>query len=90
MGILFASRLIRHEQCDVGVRIFDVQGTRQFLPLMRSYFRGCDAVVVAYSLIDRKSFNFAKEVVEHVEKEEENREGADIVKYLVATHLDRE
>ena len=64
MGILFSAFYLRHNRYNINQRIFDVQGTRQFLPMMRNYFRRCGAVVVVYSLIDIESFKFAKEVIE--------------------------
>ncbi len=57
IGVDFQFKTFHIEGKSVRVEIWDTAGSEQFRSIVSAYYRGCDAVVLVFSLADILSFS---------------------------------
>ncbi|MFW9962461.1 MAG: GTP-binding protein [Candidatus Sifarchaeia archaeon] len=65
LGVDFAQKTVMYNGDDVRLVIWDIAGQPQFQSLRKRYYDGCSGLILAYSVVDRESFdNASKWLVE--------------------------
>ncbi|KXH69871.1 MAG: hypothetical protein AM326_04935 [Candidatus Thorarchaeota archaeon SMTZ-45] len=65
LGVDFAQKTVTYNGDDVRLVIWDIAGQPQFQSLRKRYYEGCSGLILAYSVVDRESFdNASKWLVE--------------------------
>lgn len=68
IGIDFKVRSLFLDGKTIKLQLWDTAGQERFQSVTRSFFRGADAVIIAYDVGRRESFNNMKKWLEHVEE----------------------
>jgi len=75
IGIDFTIRYIISQESKVKLQLWDTSGQERFRTITRSYYRGCSAVFLVFSLDDRTTFNnlriWHRELMESCKEEED-------------------
>ncbi|MFW9974557.1 MAG: GTP-binding protein [Candidatus Thorarchaeota archaeon] len=65
LGVDFAQKTVMYNGDDVRLVIWDIAGQPQFQSLRKRYYEGCSGLILAYSVVDKESFdNASKWLVE--------------------------
>lgn len=65
IGVDFAQKYVNYEEQTVRLVIWDLAGQEAYERIRSYYYQGCSAVVLVYSVVDRRSFdNASKWLVE--------------------------
>ncbi|KAK2156601.1 hypothetical protein LSH36_209g05048 [Paralvinella palmiformis] len=83
IGVDFLERQIEVNGEDVRLMLWDTAGQEEFDAITKAYYRGAQACVVAYSIVDRDSFEAVEEW-----KKKVNEEVGEIATVLVQNKID--
>ena len=57
IGVDFKLKMIRVDRTDIKLQIWDTAGQERFRNITQTYFRGANAIILAYEINNRKSFS---------------------------------
>jgi small GTP-binding protein len=73
IGIDFTIRRFILDGCNIKLQLWDTSGQERFRTITRSYYRGCSAVFLLFSMNNRNSFNslngWYQEILEYAKEE---------------------
>ena len=84
MGIDYKIKTLQIEDKLIKFQIWDTAGQERFVNITQSYYKGTSGIIVAYSVIDRESFNHVKSWMKQIEQYAIKN----VVKFLVGIKSD--
>ena len=68
VGIDFKIKTLQIEDKLIKFQIWDTPGQEHFKTITQNYYKGTSGIIVAYSVIDRESFNHVKSWMKQIEQ----------------------
>lgn len=84
IGVDFKIKMLTVDDKRIKLQIWDTAGQERFRNITQTYYKGAAGIILAYSIVDNKSFN---NVVAWI-KQIESNSSEDVCKILVATKTD--
>jgi small GTP-binding protein len=84
IGVDFKIKMLTVDDKRIKLQIWDTAGQERFRNITQTYYKGAAGIILAYSIVDNKSYN---NVVAWIKQIEANS-SEDVCKILVATKTD--
>jgi len=71
IGIDFKLKMVKLGHTNIKLQIWDTAGQERFRNITQTYFRGANAIILAYEINNRKSFNSINTWIKQIEMNSE-------------------
>ncbi len=86
IGVDFKIKILNVDDKRVKLQIWDTAGQERFRNITRTYYKGAAGIILAYSILDRKSFEDINGWIKQIEM----NSSEDVCKILLGTKADLE